>query len=169
MEDKKRQQLLDLLLNASEPIKGQSLAEHLEVSRQAVVQYIAIIRASGVNVIATHTGYMIPKLPENAEHIKTIYSTHEDEHIREELEIIVDMGGKIIDVIVEHPVYGEIICPINIKSRYEIDNFLDDLEKHNAKPLSVLTGGHHRHTIEVPSEKVYQLIVDKLREKNYID
>ncbi len=169
MEDKKRQQLLDLLLNASEPIKGQSLAEHLEVSRQAVVQYIAIIRASGVNVIATHTGYMIPKLPENAEHIKTIYSTHEDEHIREELEIIVDMGGKIIDVIVEHPVYGEIICPINIKSRYEIDNFLDDLEKHKAKPLSVLTGGHHRHTIEVPSEKVYQLIVDKLREKNYID
>jgi len=169
MEDKKRQQLLDLLLNASEPIKGQSLAEHLEVSRQAVVQYIAIIRASGVNVIATHTGYMIPKLPENAEHIKTIYSTHEDEHIREELEIIVDMGGKIIDVIVEHPVYGEIICPINIKSRYEIDNFLDDLEKHNAKLLSVLTGGHHRHTIEVPSEKVYQLIVDKLREKNYID
>lgn len=169
MEDTNRQQLLDMLLSVKDPIKGQVLAERLNVSRQAVVQYIAIIRASGVNVIATHTGYMIPKLPEKAENIKTIYSIHSDEHIKDELEIIVDMGGKIIDVIVEHPVYGEIICPLNIKSRYEIDNFLAELDKYNAKPLSVLTEGKHRHTIEVPNDEVYQLIINKLKEKKFIE
>lgn len=169
MEDNKRQELLELLVASDNPIKGQVLAEHFNVSRQAIVQYIAIIRASGINVIATHTGYMIPKLPTNADHIKTIYSTHRDEHIREELEIIVDMGGTIIDVIVEHPVYGEIICPLNIRSRYEIEKFVLELEKHNAKPLSILTEGNHRHTIEVPSEGVYQLIIEKLSEKGYIE
>jgi transcriptional regulator of NAD metabolism len=169
MDDGKRQQLLELLQVSSEPIKGQVLAEKLQVSRQAVVQYIAIIRASGVNVIATHTGYMIPKLPTQGEKIKTIYSVHEDEHIREELEIIVDMGGKIIDVIVEHPVYGEIICPLNINSRYEIEKFIGELDKHQAKPLSVLTGGSHRHTIEVPSDEVYEMIVKKLKDKKYIE
>ena len=169
MEDNKRQELLELLSTSNNPIKGQVLAEYFNVSRQAVVQYIAIIRASGVNVIATHTGYMIPKLPENAEYIKTIYSTHSDQHIQEELEIIIDMGGKVIDVIVEHPVYGEIICPLNIKSRYEIEKFLLELEKYNAKPLSILTEGNHRHTIEVPSEGVYQLIIMKLKTKGYIE
>lgn len=167
MDDSKRVQLLKRLQDAAEPIKGQVLAEELSVSRQAVVQYIAIIRASGVNVIATHTGYMIPKLPESADFIKTIYSTHDANDIQEELEIIVDMGGKIIDVIVEHPVYGEIICPLNISSRYEINSFMKNLKAHQAKPLSILTGGEHRHTIEVPSEEVYQLIIQKLKEQNY--
>lgn len=169
MDDNKRDELLELLLASKDPIKGQELAEHFSVSRQAIVQYIAIIRASGVNVIATHTGYMIPKLPENAEHIKTIYSSHKDQHIRNELELIIDMGGRVIDVIVEHPVYGEIICPLNIKSRYEIEKFVLELEKYNAKPLSILTEGKHRHTIEVPSEAVYQLIIEKLKDKDYID
>lgn len=169
MEDKKREQLLEFLIAAKTPIKGQQLAEHLNVSRQAIVQYIAIIRASGVNVIATHTGYMIPKLPTQGEKIKTIYSIHEDRHIRDELEIIVDMGGRIIDVIVEHPVYGEIICPLNIKSRHEVNQFINELNKHQAKPLSILTDGHHRHTIEVPSESVYHMIIEKLKEKNYIE
>lgn len=169
MDDGKRQQLLELLQVAVEPIKGQALAEKLQVSRQAVVQYIAIIRASGVNVIATHSGYMIPKLPTQGGQIKTIYSVHEDQHIREELEIIVDMGGKIIDVIVEHPVYGEIICPLNINSRYEIKKFIEELERHKAKPLSILTGGNHRHTIEVPSNEVYEMIVKKLKDKKYIE
>jgi len=166
MDDNKRSQLLERLKNESKPIKGQILAEELEVSRQAIVQYIAIIRASGINVIATHTGYMIPKLPDQADCIKTLYSTHSGDNIQDELEIIVDMGGKIIDVIVEHPVYGEIICPLNLGSRYEINRFMNDLKEHEAKPLSILTGGEHRHTIEVPNEEVYLLIIEKLKEKN---
>lgn len=169
MEDNKREQLLDILKSSKSPIKGQELAEALDVSRQAIVQYIAIIRASGINVIATRLGYMIPQLPEHEDSIRTIYSTHENKDIQEELEIIVDMGGKIIDVIVEHPVYGEIICPLDIKSRFDINNFLAQLEEYHAKPLSILTGGAHRHTIEVPNEEVYELILKKLREKNYID
>jgi len=169
MEENKREQVLELLKASKSPIKGQELAEALDVSRQAIVQYIAIIRASGINVIATRLGYMIPKLPEYEESIKTIYSTHNNEDIQEELEIIVDMGGKVLDVIVEHPVYGEIICPLDIKSRYDINIFLSQLEMYHAKPLSILTGGAHRHTIEVPNEEVYQLILKKLRQKSYID
>ena len=60
MKVKERRELLLSILNKSaKPIKGDELANTLNVSRQVIVQDIALIRATGVDIIATPQGYVI--------------------------------------------------------------------------------------------------------------
>ena len=52
MKVKERRELLLSILNKSaKPIKGDELANTLNVSRQVIVQDIALIRATGVDII----------------------------------------------------------------------------------------------------------------------
>jgi transcriptional regulator of NAD metabolism len=166
--DYTRKKILEILKNNEDPVKGTDLASMIGISRQAIVQHIAILRASGVNVIATHNGYIIPNIEKRENRIKSIECTHSKEEIREELEIIIDLGGKIIDVTIEHPVYGEIVCSLLINSRYELEKFLESLTNKNGKPLLFLTDGIHRHTIEVPNEEVYEIMIKKLTERGFL-
>ena len=118
MSDKRREKLLDKIKNSSEPITGADLAEKFKVSRQVIVQDVALMRASGIPIIATSSGYMIQKKMDTTRVVKTFISTHNDiDQMEEELLIIVDFGGKIIDVVVEHPVYGEIVGALYIESK----------------------------------------------------
>lgn len=167
--DERREEILRLLSLADDPIKGTDLSEKLGVSRQVIVQDIAILRARGESIIATPQGYMVPKSNENRRLIKTIACTHQNNaELEEELKIIVDLGGKIIDVIVEHPLYGEIKSQLQIGSRYDLDLFVKSLKTTKAEPLASLTAGVHLHTIEVDDEKTFRIIKEKLREKNYL-
>ena len=60
MNTKERRELLLSILNKStNPIKGDELANILNVSRQVIVKDIALIRATGVDIIATPQGYVI--------------------------------------------------------------------------------------------------------------
>ncbi len=156
------------IIEAKEPIKGSDLAKEYGVSRQVIVQDIALLRAEGKGIIATPQGYMLPKKQEKSLQ-KTIVTRHKkEEDLKEELTLMVDLGINIIDVIVEHPVYGEIRGNLNIKSRLDIENFMVRLEEVEAKPLAELTDGVHMHTIEVPSEAVYEKLINRLRIKNYL-
>lgn len=169
MSEERRRMLVEKLNTSSEPITGSDLAVMLGVSRQVIVQDIAIIRASGVPVIATSSGYMIQREASRDRLIKTFVSKHVGfDRMEEELTIIVEYGGKIIDVIVEHPVYGEIEGRLHIATKEDVARFVKKVKETGAKPLSSLTEGDHIHTIEVPSEKVYNLIVKELMEKGFI-
>jgi transcriptional regulator of NAD metabolism len=88
--------------------------------------------------------------------------------MEEELMLIIEYGGKIIDVIVEHPVYGEIVGNLHLATVEDIRRFMEKVRSTNAKPLASLTEGEHIHTIEIPSEKVFSLLVSELKEKGYI-
>jgi len=163
----RRDALYKILIQETDPIKGINLAKKFRVSRQIIVQDIAILRASGKEIVATPAGYMVIK-HEIIGLEKTIVSKHETiDELREELEIIVDHGGKILDVIVEHPIYGEIRASIMISNRIEIKNFIEKLIEAKAKPISKLTDGIHLHTIWIPNEEVFNEIQKKLKEKNY--
>ncbi|SHK17483.1 transcription repressor NadR [Tepidibacter formicigenes] len=165
----RRKEIEKILSKNSNPIKGADLADKFNVSRQVIVQDIAILRAKGLNIIATPQGYLLPKF-ENKNIVKVITSKHHSniEEIKEELSIIVDMGGKVLDVIIEHPVYGEIRGIINISSRKELDEFIYELESTNSQGISSLTNGVHFHTIEVKNKEIYEEIVKKLKEKGYL-
>lgn len=168
MTEKRRNKILEILLNSELPITGTELAKKFEVSRQVIVQDIAVIRASGHNVIAASNGYFVPKLNMN-KLIYSFFSTHQSiSEIEDELIIIVENGGKIINVQVEHPVYGEIVCPLIINSKRELNLFLKRVKESSAKPLSTLTDGEHMHSIEVPDEKTYEIIIEKLKCKGYV-
>ena len=170
MEAKDRREIiLDLLNKTINPIKGTELSEKLKVSRQIIVQDIALLRAKGENIIATPQGYMLPKRQQQTSILKTIACNHRgNDAMEDELLTIVDLGGKIIDVIVEHPIYGEIKSQLQIGSRYDLKLFIDNLKTTKAEPLSSLTGGVHLHTIEVENEKMYEMIIQKLLEKNHL-
>lgn len=167
--NERRQEILYMLNNSDQPVKGTDLAEQLGVSRQVIVQDVAILRARGENILATPQGYLIPQLYGKEKLIKTIACTHQNnKEIEEELRIIVDLGGKILDVVVEHPLYGEIKSQLQISSRHDLKQFIDNLNETKAEPLSSLTGGVHIHTIEVEDEETLNRIKTNLLEKKYL-
>ncbi|KNF07013.1 3H domain-containing protein [Gottschalkia purinilytica] len=165
-EDRRRT-MWNILQREEKPIKGTKLAEEFNVSRQVIVQDIALLRAEGFDIIATPQGYVIPKYKEN-NIIKKIVTKHFNlEEMEEELRIMIDYGARVLDVIVEHPIYGEIKGILDIGYKEELDSFMKKLRQQKAEPLSSLTDGIHIHTIEVPSEENFNKIKDKLKEKNY--
>lgn len=169
MTEKRRKDILKILQDKEESITGTELASLFNVSRQVIVQDIAVLRAKGANIMAASSGYFIPKANDENRHIETVVCNHRGyESIEEELTIMVDMGAKILDVIVMHPIYGEIRCPLMINSRYDLDMFINKVKEEKAQPLASLTDGDHIHTIEVPSEKVYKIILKRLEEKGFL-
>lgn len=156
------------LLNSDIYLSGGMLAEEFNVSRQVIVQDIAILRAKGIHVIATPQGYIIQK--DKSRGIKKVIksSHHTLEELKEELEIIIDNGGSVLDVIVEHDVYGEIKVDLNLTSKKEIISFIQNLYASISRPLSTVTNGVHFHTIEVKNEQDYMDIITELSKKKYL-
>lgn len=164
----RREQILSIIKKRKEPIKGADLAGKFHVSRQIIVQDIAILRAAGEKIVATPQGYFLPFSTGDSMLQKTIACGHKMEEMYEELIIMVDMGAKILDVIVEHAIYGEIKAMLMIKSRKDLEKFIQEFRRLKAEPLSSLTEGIHLHTIEVPDENTYKEILLKLQEYGYL-
>lgn len=165
----RRAAILKYLRDAQEPVTGGSLSEHFRVTRQVIVSDIAILRAQGEEIIGTPQGYIynVPGKTMIRQKIAAIHSSGYDQ-IREELYIIVDHGARIQDVIVEHPIYGEITASLHIASRYDADQFIAKLAAYRAEPLLVLTDGLHLHTIEVERMETLEAIKRALAEKGYL-
>jgi len=165
----RREKILNFLKNSNNPIKGTDLSNMYKVTRQVIVQDISLLRARGENILATPQGYIIPKTNNKSSIIKKIVCKHtEYSEIEDELKTIVDLGGRVIDVIVEHPLYGEIKGQLEINSRADVDEFMDSLRRNRAEPLSSLTEGIHLHTIVVGSEEMLLRIKKALKSKNYL-
>ncbi|MCQ2532146.1 MAG: transcription repressor NadR [Saccharofermentans sp.] len=159
----RRKQILKLLGESNAPISATTLASKFDVSRQIIVGDIALIRAQGIDVNATPRGYVMAEATSTGL-LKTIAVCHDDKNTKLELNTIVDYGCKVVDVIVEHPVYGQISGLLQIASRFDVDQFIQRVSKENAHSLSELTDGIHLHTIECPSEEAYNMVVSKLTE-----
>ena len=149
------------VLSADTPISATALAGRFGVTRQVVVGDIALLRAEGRSVIATPRGYIIP-VPDGF--LRTIACVHNAAQTRDELNAMVDCGCTVIDVVVEHPVYGQLTAPLAISSRYDVEQFIEKMASASASPLSALTEGIHLHTLSCPDEEVFDHLRDKLRE-----
>lgn len=169
ISSERRNAILDLLKREGICIKGVELAKAFGVSRQVIVQDIALLRASGADIIATPGGYFVAAGKLDPSVRKTIVTKHVGaDAMEDELLTIVDNGGKVVDVIVEHPVYGEIRGNLMISTRYDVEQFMRKIREDNAEPLSRLTEGVHLHTLEVPDEETYRRILEKLESKKYL-
>lgn len=164
--DERRNNIVEMLMREKKAIKGTTLAENFNVTRQIIVKDIAILRAKGNNIIATPDGYMINY---NNSRIKSIIAVnHSDNDMIKELEIVVKYGGIIEDVIVEHPLYGEIRGLLMIKNLNDLNKYKKSLEEVDARPLSVLTNGVHLHTISVDCPENMDLIKEELKKEGFI-
>ena len=165
--DERRSNIIEMLMKEKRAIKGTTLAESFNVTRQIIVKDIAILRAKGNNIIATPDGYMINE--DNSNRVKSVIAVnHNDEEVIKEVEIVVKYGGIIEDVIVEHPLYGEIRGILMIKNLNDLNKFKNSLNQIDAKPLSMLTNGVHLHTISADSVENMELIKEELKESGFI-
>ena len=165
--NERREKLLGILKNADGPVKGNLLSAKLEVSRQVIVKDIALLRASGIEILATSTGYMI--LNSIKREFEIMCKNHNsDEELYEELKTIIDFGGKAKDVVVKHPTYGILRADLNVATNRDLKNFMEKVSRKEFKQLSVLSPDYHIHTIEVPDVEVLEEIKQELRMKNIL-
>lgn len=167
--NQRREKLIQMLEQSQHPITATSIAKEFDVSRQIIVGDIALMRASGAPILATHFGYIYQKPIVKPYFQKTIASCHQGgDQMKDELYIIVDNGCAVLDVTVEHPVYGQISGQLQIYSRADADQFLQKVRETAAEPLSLLTGGLHLHTIECRDETSYQKLLSELSERGIL-
>lgn len=164
--EERRKQLLQILSDSDQPVSGTKLAERLQVSRQVIVQDIALLRANGAEIFSANRGYlMIHAKHEVSRILKMI---HSDEETEEEMTLIVDMGGKIQDVFIYHKVYGVVRADMNIRSRKDIQDFMYKIRSGKSSMLKNVTSGYHYHTIFAEDEETLDLIQEKLRERGML-
>lgn len=148
-------------LSSDSPVPAATLAGRFGVTRQVIVGDIALLRAEGRSITATPRGYLIPA---RQGLIRTVACIHDAAQTRAELNAMVDCGCTVIDVVVEHPVYGQLTAELAIASRYDVEQFLFKMGAAAAAPLSALTEGIHLHTLACPDEQVFEHLCQKLRE-----
>lgn len=161
----RRKYIVDLLSNAKQPITGQEIATKTGVSRQVIVTDVALLKARNEPIIATNRGYLY--MNEEKSHglyRRIILCDHTPEETEKELQAIVDCGVTVIDVIVEHPIYGELTGSLLLSSRYDIEQFIQAIQTKKATLLSVLTEGLHLHTLEADSVEKLDAACKRLRE-----
>lgn len=158
----RKTRIMEIISSSDKPVSASKIAKELGVSRQIIVGDVALLRASGEDITATPRGYI---LDTNRSNHYTIAVMHNNDQLEEELNTIVDLGGKVEDVIVEHPLYGEIKGNLHIYSRYDVSKFMSAVKDKDIAPLSLLTDGVHLHTITVPDEETLERIKEALDEK----
>ena len=166
--EQRREKIISMLQESDKPISATYIANEFSVTRQIIVADIALLRASGHSIRAEHKGYVLEKSDHEAT-LRRVVVNHGKKEVQEELYAIVDNGGKVIDVIVEHSVYGKIVAELNLSSRYDVDRFIKQIDETDAKPLLLLTEGLHIHTITVKDEDSFQRIIARLKELRILE
>ena len=159
---KRRTAIARTLEQAQAPVNATALAKEHSVSRQVIVGDIALLRASGMDITATPRGYIIPRSVTGTAH--TFACRHTDEQMESELHAMVDQGCTVLDVTVEHPIYGQLTGALNLSNRYEVSQFIARCREEGATPLSQLTDGIHLHTVLCPNEDAFARVQTTLRE-----
>ena len=157
----RRKKIIEYIRTSKTPISGAQLAERLGVSRQVIVQDMALIRANGSDILSTHRGYVF----QNHQNASRVFQVkHSDEELEKELCAIVDMGGKVVNVMVDHKIYGHIEVELQINSRRKVREFIEDMRNGKSSPLKNITSDEHSHLVEAEDEQVLDMIEEELKE-----
>lgn len=161
----RRKKILELMRDAKAPISGGALGKATGVSRQVIVQDIALLRTEGHPILATPRGYLLDQ-PQEA--VRLFKVCHSNEQTEEELITVVDLGGCVLDVMVNHRAYGKVSASLNIRSRRDVQVFMEQIRTGKSVPLLNITSGYHFHHISAPSEEILDEIEDALRKKQFL-
>ena len=162
----RREHILKSIRESSSPISASRMAEQYGVSRQVVVQDIALIRAAGHEILSTNRGYILQSPEPLTSRVFKV--SHTEEELEDELTVIVDLGGTVRDVVVNHKMYGRMQAALNISSRRNIASFMENLRSGKSTPLMKITSNYHYHTVEADSEETLDLIEQALRQRGYL-
>ena len=161
----RRKAIVNLLLSSNEAVSGTTLSDEFGVSRQIIVQDIAVLKGSGYEILSTHNGYIVQQSPLKERIFKLHHTTEQTE---DELNTIVDLGGTIVDVFVWHKVYGKMVAPLNIFSRLHVKQFIEGVRSGKSTELMNITGGYHYHTVRADTDNILDTIETVLNDKGFI-
>ena len=161
----RRKKILSLLRQSDTPLSGGALGAATGVSRQVVVQDIALLRTEGHEITATARGYL---LDGHSTPTRIFKLCHTNEQTEDELNAIVDLGGCIVDVVINHRVYGRMSAPLGIKNRRGVQAFMQNIHTGKSTPLMNITSGYHFHTVTADQEEILDEIEAALAAKNYL-
>jgi len=167
----RRKQVLDAITGSSKndtPLSASTLAANLRVSRQVIVGDVALLRTQGHDIIATARGYTMPRPAEAGHFLGKVACRHDSNKTHAELYTMVDLKATVINVIIEHELYGEITGQLNLKTREEVDQFMAQYETSNMKLLSELSGGVHLHTVACRNKAHFDQLRHALKSKGYL-
>ena len=165
----RRSKIVETLQEESGPISGTELAKRTGVSRQVIVTDIALLRTSCRNILSTNRGYLLYEpMQEKKPCTRVVKVKHDKEDILRELYCIVDAGGRVLNVIVEHDIYGRIVGELVIRSRADARRFMQRVIAYGTRPLTDLTEGVHYHTIEAEQEETLDMAVKALAEEGFL-
>ena len=149
-------------------VPGDALAREMGVSRQVIVQDIAVLRAGGLDIVATVRGYLLAAPPATSAARRVIAVRHAPERAVEELTALVDTGARVVDVVVVHPVYGELRAELDLRSRRDVQLWAERCAETGAHLLSELTDGTHIHTLEADHEPILDAAEDAIRRLGFL-
>jgi transcriptional regulator of NAD metabolism len=167
--DERRNKILNKLMQSERPMSGSALAKAFHVSRQVIVQDIALMRAERHDITSTNKGYIYRNpMTDHACPKRVFHVKHDTDQVLEEFSTITELGGSILDVAVEHELYGQIRVDLLIESTQDARDFAHRLVTCQDNPLKLLTDDCHYHTVSAPSEKLLDLIEAELKDKGFL-
>ena len=163
----RRKLILNLMKESTKPLSGGALGAATGVSRQVVVKDIALLRSEGHSILATARGYLLDS-PKEDRQSRLFKVFHDEARTEEELNLIVDLGGVVEDVMVNHKIYSKVSAPLNIKNRRDVQNFLKNLRDGKSTPLSKVTSGYHFHHVSADDAEILDEIEEALRQNHFL-
>lgn len=163
----RREAILKILQESDRQVSGSALARKFAVSRQVIVQDIALLRAEGSPILSAARGYVLDHQVK-AQKSRVFKVHHMPEEASEEMNLIVDCGGRIEDVFVYHRVYGIIRAPMHIRSRLDVKRYEEEISGGKSSPLSNITAGYHYHTVTADSEEILDIIQKELAGRGFL-
>lgn len=163
--EQRRKKIISMIRQSEKPLSGGALGRETGVSRQVVVQDIALLRSEGYAIVATARGYV---LDEPKQVTRVFKVCHTDERTEEELTTIVDLGGCVLDVMVNHRIYGKVSAPLHIRNRRDVQVFMNHLKTGKSTPLMNVTSGYHFHKVAAESDEILDEIQAALQEKQFL-
>lgn len=167
--EERRLKILSKLQESDTPLSGTALSKIFHVSRQIIVQDIALMRAENYGILSTNKGYLLRTgKTENTQPKRVFFVKHHTQQVLDEFNTILELGGRILNVAVEHELYGQICADLLIETKTDASDFYSKLMHCRDNPLKNLTDDCHYHTVCAPSEKLLDLIEAELQRKGYL-
>ena len=161
----RRTEILKLLQQEEKPVAARAMASQFGVSRQVIVQDMAVIRAATPGILSTTRGYVIQQ---DSSCVREFKVRHESDQTAEEMNLIVDCGGRICNISISHRVYGRVSAEMDIRSRQDVNEFIQAINSSRSTVLSSATSGYHYHLVEAASEERLDLIEEQLKKAGFL-
>ena len=158
---------MDQIKNSDRPVSGSALARTFQVSRQVIVQDMAVIRASTPGILSTTRGYVLQQDKDIA-CTREFKVRHGQEKAVEELNLIADCGGRVKNISISHRVYGRITAEMDIRSRQDVQVVLQALAGGASSELSSATDGYLYHLVEAATPDRLDLIGQALQDAGFL-